>query len=267
MASSTYKNFRVASFVAVNSGVIIGCSANVLFKSKYHGAGFVYDNDGTIQNSVSTRAIRGDGKIGGFYYRNNGRIANCGWLGKLKGKSEDDSKSRRYIDEELLIDSDTQIPEVYSRLSLGSTWRNGGNDNLKPDFKANTVPNEAAGYTEISSSEDLLALIEAVNDGDRVAAAGKYVLTRNINMQGKKIDPLGSSESTPFTGVFDGNGHKISNFTIRGKDREYAGFFGVTRSAYVINLTVDYLHRGAGSGISGGMVGSCIGGSFENCAV
>ena len=265
MASSTYKNYRVASFAAVNTGEIIGCSSHVLFKAKYHGAGFVYDNDGSIFNSISARAIRGKGKLGGFYFRNNGKIENCGWLGKLSPKEK--KNAQRYRDEELCIDSDTKIPEIYSRLALGSFWKNEKDDSLEPDFAANTVQLEVAEYIEISNNAELLDLIEAVNDGDRKAAAGCYILTKDINLHGKKMEPLGASESTPFTGVFNGNGHTISNFSIKGKNREFAGFFGVTRGARVVNLTVDYLHKGTGAGISGGMVGSCIGGLFENCAV
>lgn len=265
MASSTYKNYRVASFVGVNSGEIVGCSANVLFKAKYHGSGFVYDNDGFIRNSVSVRSVQGDGKLGGFYYRNNGRIDNCGWIGKLASK--DKQNARRYQDEELCISPDTETPEVYSRLGLSSFWRNNKDDKLEPDFKLNRVELGSAEYIAISDADQLLELIEAINDGDRAAAGGNYILTENINLRGKKIDPIGASESTPFTGVFDGNGHSVYNFSIRGKNREFSGFFGVTRGARVVNLKLDYLHKGAGSTVSGGMVGSCIGGSFENCVV
>ena len=265
MASSKYKNYRVASFAAVNTGEIVGCSSHILFKAKYHGAGFVYDNNGSIFNSISARCIRGKGNLGGFYYRNNGTIKNCGWIGKLADK--DQKNAQRYRDEDLCIDPSTKTPEIYANLALGSSWRNDGEDRLEPDFKANHVDLDYLEYTEISCKDDLLALIEAVNDGDRKAAAGQYILTKNLNLHGAKLEPLGSSESTPFTGVFNGNGHTISNFTIRGKGREVAGFFGVTRGAKVANLTIDCLHKGTGSGVSGGMVGNCVGGFFENCVV
>ena len=59
----------------------------------------------------------------------------------------------------------------------------------------------SAEYIAISDADQLLELIEAINDGDRAAAGGNYILTGNINLRGKKIDPIGASESTPFTGV------------------------------------------------------------------
>ena len=153
MSSSTYKNYRIGSFVGVNTGKIIGCSANVLFKSKYHGAGFVYDNDGTINNSLSLRTIRGSGKLGGFYYRNNGQINNCGWIGRLAKPSKENAQ--RYQDEELCIPQETKAQEIYSRLALGTLWHNEKDDQLEPDLKANMVAADSPEYIEISNNADL----------------------------------------------------------------------------------------------------------------
>ena len=104
MAGSNYKNYRIGSFVAVNTGDIIGCSANLHFKAKYNGSGFVFDNDGQIRNSVSAKAIHGKEKLGGFFYTNNGEIENCGFIGEAR-KSE----SAAFRDEKLRIDPDTEI--------------------------------------------------------------------------------------------------------------------------------------------------------------
>ena len=40
-----------------------------------------------------------------------------------------------------------------------------------------------------------------------------YRLTRDIDMEGKIWNPVGNGES-PFTGILDGNGFKISNLVI-----------------------------------------------------
>ena len=265
MSASAYKNHRIASFVAVNTGKIIGCSANMHFKAKYNGSGFVFDNDGQILNSISARAIRGKGKLGGFFYTNNGRIENCGFIGTAR---RDDGKSdSSFRDESLRIDPSTKTEEVYDSLKLGSVWKNADATSLEPDIQANMVTLERDDYIEISEAQQLLDLIEAVNDGDRKAAQGNYLLTADLNLRGKKIDPLGISETNPFTGVFNGNGRKISNFTIKGKDREYAGFFGYTRKAQVANLVIDYILNADKGNVAGGMVGCCVNGLFVNCAV
>lgn len=265
MSASTYKNYRVASFVAVNTGKILGCSANMHFKAKYNGSGFVFDNDGQIRNCVSAKTIRGKGKLGGFFYTNNGLIENCGFIGTARKKGEEQAVSFR--DEELRFDPSTKMEEIYSELKLGSVWKNEKPNSLEPDIEANFVQVDCDDYIEISEPQQLLDLIEAVNDGDRKAAQGHYILTDNINLHGKKIDPLGISETNPFAGVFNGNGKKISNFSIHAKDRDYAGFFGYTRNARVVNLVVDYILKAAKGNVSGGMVGVCASGSFENCAV
>ena len=259
---SNYKNFRIASFAAVNSGQILGCSANMRFKAKFNGSGFVYDNSGEIRHSVSVKAVHGKGKLGGFFFRNSGVIEHCGFIAKERKQSDNS-----YRDEALRFDPDKQIEEIYQQLLLSQTWKNSSLDSLEPDIKANHVTCDAASIIEISSADDLLELIEAVNDGDISAAASHYVLTKNINMGGKKLNPLGDSESTAFKGIFDGAGYKISNFSINAKGRECAGFFGCTNHAKVVNLTVDYILNGTHGNTCGGLVGICNDSHFENCAV
>lgn len=266
MAASAYKNYRIASFVAVNTGKIVGCSANMHFKAKYNGSGFVFDNDGQIRNSVSAKTIRGKGKLGGFFYTNNGQIENCGFIGTTRKKNENDTVNA-FRDEDLRIEPSTETEKVYGALKLDTVWKNEKPNSLEPDIEANFVTLEREDYIEISDVQQLLDLIEAVNDGDRKAAQGHYLLTKDLNLKGKKIDPLGTSESKPFMGTFNGNGKKISNFSINGKEREYGGFFGYTRDAHVLNLVIDYILKGAKGNVSGGMVGACVGGRFENCAV
>lgn len=264
MAASAYKNYRVASFAAVNTGKIIGCSANLHFKAKYNGSGFVFDNDGQILNSVSARTIRGKGKLGGFFYTNNGRIENCGFIGTPR---QDRKNAGGFRDEDLRIEPETAAEEIYARLKLGDVWKNETTSALKPDMQANFVALDCDDYIEISEAQQLLDLIDAVNDGDRKAAQGHYILTADLNLRGKKIDPLGISETNPFMGIFNGNGKVVSNFTIKGKDQEYAGFFGCARNARVFNLTIDYILNADKGNVAGGMVGNCVGSSFVNCVV
>ena len=83
--------------------------------------------------------------------------------------------------------------------------------------------------------------MEKINSGDRKAASASYRLVSDINMKGSKLQPIGISESLPFSGVFDGNGMTISNFTINGAGYDVAGFFGYTRNARVVNLSLDYI--------------------------
>lgn len=268
MSRNSYKNFRVGAFAAVNNGEILGCSTNVLFRTKYSGSGFVYDNSGTVKHSVAAKPAQGSGKVGGFFYRNTGIIEECGFISKARATGgEQKKKSAAFRDEKLRIEPSVSAEEIYRILKLDSVWKNERQDSLEPDFAANRAEEVSISPVEIGDAETLLSVIEAINDGDSKAAEGHYILTKNINLHGRKIDPIGDSETTAFSGLFDGNGKKISNFVVNGKGREYAGFFGYTKNAVVVNLKVDYILKGTGGNVTGGMVGICDGGRFENCAV
>jgi len=269
MGRSNQQNFRVGSFAAVNSGLISGCSANISFKTRQGGSGFIYDNRGEIYNSVSVKGIRGKGNLSGFVFRNSKSIESCAFLGKDSNrKGAEEKEFQTFRDESLRMDSSRATEEVYLALGLDKVWKNERYDSLEPDMAANHVwPDSVGTPVEVRDGDELLAIIDAINDGDLAAATAHYVLTNNINLRGRKIDPIGSSETTAFRGIFDGNGHTISDFVIDGKGREYAGFFGVTKGAHVVNLRVDYILKGAESKVSGGMVAMCTGGWFENCSV
>ena len=63
----------------------------------------------------------------------------------------------------------------------------------------------AQGYTVIKSAEDL----KKINDN----LDGKYILMGDIDMSEVEAYSLIGTEDNPFTGVFNGNGYTISNFT------------------------------------------------------
>lgn len=65
-------------------------------------------------------------------------------------------------------------------------------------------------------------------------------------------------QGTAFTGIFDGNGHKISGLTIRGED--YLGLFGYLSSGAVVkDLGIVNVNITGSNGYVGGLVGSNAG--------
>ena len=71
-------------------------------------------------------------------------------------------------------------------------------------------------YT-LTSAEDLIGFSELVNSG--TSFAGKTVkLDADINLAGREWIPIGQTGSTTFAGVFDGQGHTISNLTVDSTD-------------------------------------------------
>ena len=100
-----------------------------------------------------------------------------------------------------------------------------------------TIP---AGYTPIYTFEDLYAV--------RNNLEGNYILMNDIDMteltapggewdiNGTGWEPIGTADNC-FSGVFDGNGHKIIGMNIHGDVQyEYVGLFGYTWGAAIKNL-------------------------------
>ena len=115
--------------------------------------------------------------------------------------------------------------------------------------------------------------IESIADFDEFAADPNYWsgftrLETDVNLAGRTyttaviapdVDNSNNYfEGTPFTGVFDGNAHKIIGLTIDGGANDYLGLFGfLGRDSEVRNLR---LEGGSVSGRSyvGGLVGSNV---------
>jgi hypothetical protein len=124
----------------------------------------------------------------------------------------------------------------------------------------------AAPY-QIATKADLLALAVTTADYNKC-----LILTADINMGGevftKAIIAADTNSSagfqgTAFTGAFDGNGHKITNFTINGGD--YLGLFGQTNSGgSVKNLGLENFSVSGPSSYVGGLVGWNYG-NISNC--
>jgi len=146
---------------------------------------------------------------------------------------------------------------------------------------------------QIADANDLLVLSADAND-----YGASFVLTADINMEGQVFTAAiiatdyGIDYSTSFMGTFDGNGYKITNFTINGSSW-YLGLFGISfgtiknlgvedcivnssdNSRYVGDLVgLNYgsisncysMGSISGPGFpSGGLVGQNYGGNINNC--
>lgn len=84
----------------------------------------------------------------------------------------------------------------------------------------------------ITSASDLDAFSKAVSEGDDFS--GKYVSLQDSISVSADFAPVGTEE-TPFAGVFLGNGHTLSGFSV---NRAYAGVFAFTDGAVISSLTV-----------------------------
>lgn len=109
--------------------------------------------------------------------------------------------------------------------------------------------------------------IYSVNELESIPSdtTSKYILMCDIDLGGIEWTPISS-----FNGIFDGNGHVISNFKITGSMAD-AGLFGVNwgtiKNLGVANFTIDVSNSSSDSGTAvdaGGLVGLNIG-TITNC--
>ena len=121
----------------------------------------------------------------------------------------------------------------------------------------------ADGVYYISTAEQLKEFADKVND-----TSGQYTdidaeLTADIDLNNQPWYPIGS-DSRPYSGTFDGNGHTISGLNINNSTADDQGLFGYV-SGTVQNLTVDGTVSGSGNYV-GGVVGYNSSGTVTNCA-
>ena len=118
-----------------------------------------------------------------------------------------------------------------------------------------------SGYVPIYTIEQLKAVL--TNDN-----TVKYYLVIDLDLNGSEWRPIGT-DSNPFRGEFDGNGHVISNFKITDSTTR-AGLFGYNVGT-IKNLGVEdftiYISCDSSSSYtySGGLVGYNDDGTITNC--
>ena len=75
--------------------------------------------------------------------------------------------------------------------------------------------------------------------GCPITGCNGYELAADIDLTGLNWEPVGDA-STPFTGIFDGNGHTISNLEIDISDNYNTGFFGyISGDSTIRNLIIN----------------------------
>ncbi len=110
-------------------------------------------------------------------------------------------------------------------------------------------------YHIISTIEDLIAFRDYINNGGedqngRLAAD----ITLSGTWQG-----IGT-ESLPYSGVFDGDGHSISGLSSQS---DYSGLFGVVTNAEIHNLSVSGSF--SNGKYMGGIAGKAVSSTIDNC--
>lgn len=131
---------------------------------------------------------------------------------------------------ELLSHSTIKMPEPFAPFSVDLALSGSGTDQ-DPYL--------------VTSAADLQSLSKAVNHNTKYTVSkkafeGKYFRqTADIDMaEVQNFEPIGIATSSTFCGIYDGNGHSISNLTVNRRDNQNTGLFGIMgKQAALLNLT------------------------------
>ncbi|MBE6193722.1 MAG: hypothetical protein E7139_07280 [Rikenellaceae bacterium] len=122
------------------------------------------------------------------------------------------------------------LPEGYSVVEENGYWV--VNKNYKKTEN---------GY-EIYTAGGLKWLASEVNGGTNDFAGETITLANDINLNNVEWTKIGT-ETNPFSGSFDGNGHVIKNLNIveaeAKEGKAYIGFFGYAKNATIKNVTFE----------------------------
>jgi hypothetical protein len=107
------------------------------------------------------------------------------------------------------------------------------------------IPTATTTTTVTTQIEDIDDWVEVATPAELLAVEkdANVRLTADIDLQNAEWTPLGDQRE-PYSGVFDGGNHTISNFRITSKHDDFVGFFGVvTGTVYdlsLANVLIDY---------------------------
>lgn len=240
-------------FAYRNKGIIENCYADVkigtairINGNKHENAGLVYENSGELHQCFSRSIVR-TWKKGrdGLIVTNQGRCQHCFFIAKS------DKALEKCRDKELGFAKANTKPEfleenfqwdfaAFERESAEKMQFQKELWHYEPDESAS--PDQAT--VEINSREQFLKWFDDVNHGKPEAANAKILLTDDLDFHGKTIPAIGCDKQHPFSGTFDGGGHKIRGFVLSGKGMAETGLFGYLKGT-VQNLSIDCIVKGA----------------------
>ncbi|MHC4111304.1 MAG: GLUG motif-containing protein, partial [Planctomycetota bacterium] len=263
----------VGGLVGYNGGTITNCYATGSVSGDDYVGGLVGRNGGTINNSYSSGAVSGDSRVGGLVGRNYGNViasfwdietsgqdTSAGGMGKTTAQMQMAITFAGWwgCDCDLVwtIDEGNDYPRLW--------WEN------KPgEFITKSSYFEGSGTEEdpylIYTADQLNTIGLIVCDWDK-----HFKLMANIDMSGYTgtgFNIIGNT-ITPFTGVFDGSDHTISNFTYTSTGTDYVGFFGYVFRGEIKDIGLIYPNLDAGTGeYVGSLIGHLREGTITNCYV
>lgn len=242
--------------------------------------GLVGINHGSVANSYSAGAVSGGVDFGGLAgYAHQGEAVNCFWDIEASGQIESAGGKG-------MMTAEMQIAETFI------SWGGCGNAGI-------WTIEEGVDYPRLWWENKPGALLPAYQLSDFVSGSGEpndpYLIYTSAELSlvgqfycewgdsfklmgdidlggytGTSFDTVGVGQYYFFSGIFEGNGHTISNFTYEGHGINNAGFFGYINdaNAEIRNLgLIDPNVNMEDAYNLGGLVGRLQRGRVSNCYV
>lgn len=152
---------------------------------------------------------------------------------------------------EIALDSGTNV------ISISITSPNG---KISKTYTLTVTRNAPAPERlQISTADGLKAFADEINRGTYGDTSGMTVeLTADIALDDSSWTPIGNEGKYYFEGLFEGNGHTISNLMLDVQSGRYLGLFGASAHTTIRNVHVTGVfcnNEDAKSGYIGGIVG------------
>jgi hypothetical protein len=255
-----------------SSCTINNCYATGSVEGDYAG-GLVGINFGTIYNCYAVGSVSETDNAGGLVGGDGGYIGLCYWDIETSGISESDGGEGKST-------AEMKSMSTYEGWGYGAAWTlNEGVDYPKlawenaPGLPIEDTPRNYGGGSGTVSDPYLIYSAEQLNTIGRYPAdlASHFKLMANINLSGfsgSEFNIIGYAVG--FSGIFDGNGRTIKNFTYTSPDKSRVGVFGYVNDpdSEIRNLGLigPYIDVGTGKE-AGSLLARLEYGTVSNCYV
>jgi hypothetical protein len=232
--------------------------------------GLVGKNDaGTITACYSIGRVNGSDSVGGFCGFNTGTVSGCFWDTQISGTTTSDGGTGKTTPEMKTMDTFTAEGWVFSTMEASPTsWILLQNRYPLLSWQKLYSSGTGAEYEpfEIWTVDDWQVLMV-----DSFHWNCHFTLMTDLDFAGAAIKPVAPDtdpetwfDGIPFSGVFDGAGHTLSNFIIDEPTSDYVGLFGYVYGGLVKNLGVVNAEI-TGNNFVGGLVGCLYPGIITSC--
>jgi hypothetical protein len=265
---------NIGGLVGYSNGVINNCYSLASAKADNYVGGLAGRSYGRITNCYSSGTVVGNDHFGGLLGHGGGSVTGCFWDTQTSGQATSAGGTGKTTSELQMavtflgwgctpavwtVDEGVDYPRIAWEGKPGKALPGLG------DFVAGSGRQDDPYLIHTAEQLNMIGLIPC--DLDK-----HFSLMGDIDLSaytGTAFNTLGS-ESTPFTGVFDGNDHTISNFSYTCTGTYNIGLFGYISgpNSLVKNLKLTWPDINAGMGGNvGALVGSIISGTIANCHI